>query len=122
MDYSMLVGLHFRETTPRGNVTPSGRNSGACTPSGFDDGGPRLSGVDVDHLIIDPSRYILNQLILAKLLKVLDNFSFHVLYMNPINQTKNYIFSVIELFHFLDRFSKFSKKNCFVFYVSGGFN
>jgi 1-phosphatidylinositol-4-phosphate 5-kinase len=70
MDYSMLVGLHFRETTPRGNVTPSGRNSGACTPSGFDDGGPRLSGVDVDHLIIDPSRYILNQLILAKLLKV----------------------------------------------------
>ncbi|WJX36668.1 Phosphatidylinositol 4-phosphate 5-kinase 6 [Trifolium repens] len=58
MDYSMLVGLHFRETTPRGNVTPSGRNSGACTPSGFDDGGPRLSGVDVDHLIIDPSRWI----------------------------------------------------------------
>ncbi|CAK8564657.1 unnamed protein product [Lathyrus sativus] len=58
MDYSMLVGLHFRETTSNGNVTPCSRNSGACTPSGFDDGGPRLSGVDIDNLIVDPSRWI----------------------------------------------------------------
>lgn len=56
MDYSMLVGLHFRETTPTGNVTPCSRNSETCTPSGFDDGGPRLSGVDIDNLIVDPSR------------------------------------------------------------------
>lgn len=65
MDYSMLVGLHFKETSPSGSVTPSGRYSGACTPSGFDDGRPRLSGVDADHLIVDPSRYIFNQLILV---------------------------------------------------------
>ncbi|KAJ1432535.1 Phosphatidylinositol-4-phosphate 5-kinase, core [Sesbania bispinosa] len=58
MDYSMLVGLHFRETTPTGSVTPCGRSSGGCTPTGFDDGGPRLSGVDLDHLIVDPSRWI----------------------------------------------------------------
>lgn len=66
MDYSMLVGLHFREATPSGNVTPCSRSSGACTPTGFDDGGPRLSGVDLDHIIVDPSRYIVNQLILAE--------------------------------------------------------
>lgn len=58
MDYSMLVGLHFRDTSPSGNVTPCGRSSGARTPSEFDDGGPRLSGVDADHLIVDPSRWI----------------------------------------------------------------
>ncbi|KAL5078253.1 hypothetical protein RYX36_017237 [Vicia faba] len=58
MDYSMLVGLHFRETTSTGNVTPCSRNSGACTPSGFDNGGPRLSGVDIDNLIVDPNRWI----------------------------------------------------------------
>ncbi|XP_061344504.1 phosphatidylinositol 4-phosphate 5-kinase 6-like [Gastrolobium bilobum] len=58
MDYSMLVGLHFRETSSSGTVTPSGRSLGTCTPTGFDDGGPRLSGVDVDHVIADPSRWI----------------------------------------------------------------
>ncbi|OIW16918.1 hypothetical protein TanjilG_19223 [Lupinus angustifolius] len=59
MDYSMLVGLHFRETTSSGIVTPSSRNSGACTPTAkFDDAAPRLSGVDVDNLIVDPSRWI----------------------------------------------------------------
>lgn len=66
MDYSMLVGLHFRETTPSGTVTPCSRSSDSCTPTGFDDGGPRLSGVDIDHLIVDPTRYIVIQLILAK--------------------------------------------------------
>ncbi|CAL0328810.1 unnamed protein product [Lupinus luteus] len=55
MDYSMLVGLHFREISCSDNVTPDAR-----TPTGngnFDDGAPRLSGVDVDDLIVDPSRW-----------------------------------------------------------------
>ncbi|XP_057453632.1 phosphatidylinositol 4-phosphate 5-kinase 6-like [Lotus japonicus] len=63
MDYSMLVGLHFRGTSCNGNNTPSGdHSSGAQTPTGnggsFDDGAPRLSGVDVDHLVADPNRWI----------------------------------------------------------------
>ncbi|OIV99060.1 hypothetical protein TanjilG_32319 [Lupinus angustifolius] len=54
MDYSMLVGLHFREISCSDNITPD-----AGTPAGnFDDGAPRLSGVDVDDLIVDPSRWI----------------------------------------------------------------
>ncbi|XP_027355838.1 phosphatidylinositol 4-phosphate 5-kinase 6-like [Abrus precatorius] len=61
MDYSMLVGLHFRGMSCSDTVTPSGRSSGAQTPTGngsFDDGAPRLSGVDVDRLVVDPSRWI----------------------------------------------------------------
>ncbi|TKY49713.1 Phosphatidylinositol 4-phosphate 5-kinase 6 [Spatholobus suberectus] len=58
MDYSMLVGLHFKETTSSGTVTPNRHSSASCTPTGVDDGGPRLSGVDIDHLIADPSRWI----------------------------------------------------------------
>ncbi|KAK7323290.1 hypothetical protein VNO77_26756 [Canavalia gladiata] len=58
MDYSMLVGLHFREATSSGNVTPSGRNSEGSTPTSFDDGSPRISGPHLDHLIVDPSRWI----------------------------------------------------------------
>lgn len=34
MDYSMLVGLHFRGTSYSDNVTPSARSSGAQTPNG----------------------------------------------------------------------------------------
>jgi 1-phosphatidylinositol-4-phosphate 5-kinase len=64
MDYSMLVGLHFRDTSPSGNVTPCSRSSGAHTPSEFDDGGPRLSGVDADHLIFAVS-IILRTLVFA---------------------------------------------------------
>ncbi|XP_061375582.1 phosphatidylinositol 4-phosphate 5-kinase 6-like [Gastrolobium bilobum] len=65
MDYSMLVGLHFRGVSCSDNITPSGRSSGVQTPTGngnIDDGAPRLSGVDVDHLVTDPSRYKLIQL------------------------------------------------------------
>lgn len=36
MDYSMLVGLHFRGTSCNGNNTPSGdHSSGAQTPTGY---------------------------------------------------------------------------------------
>ncbi|XP_029125268.1 phosphatidylinositol 4-phosphate 5-kinase 6 isoform X2 [Cajanus cajan] len=58
MDYSMLVGLHFKETTSSGTVTPSRHSTSGCTPTSFNDAGPRLSGVDIDHLIMDPSRWI----------------------------------------------------------------
>lgn len=33
MDYSLLVGLHFRETSCRGSLTPSSRMSGGCRPT-----------------------------------------------------------------------------------------
>ena len=76
MDYSMLVGLHFRETAGSGTVTPYGHSSGACTPTrNSDDGGPRLSGVDVDHLIVDPSRYG-QSTYLGISLNLFNNFSF----------------------------------------------
>ncbi|MED6161448.1 Phosphatidylinositol 4-phosphate 5-kinase 4 [Stylosanthes scabra] len=63
MDYSLLVGLHFRGISCADNLTPSsGRSSGTRTPTGsgnnFDDGAPRLSGVDVDHIVTDPNRWI----------------------------------------------------------------
>ncbi|ESW05746.1 hypothetical protein PHAVU_011G206300 [Phaseolus vulgaris] len=62
MDYSMLVGLHFRGMSCSDNVTPpSGYSPGTTTPTGngnMDDGAPRLSGVDVDRLVVDPSRWI----------------------------------------------------------------
>lgn len=63
MDYSLLVGLHFREVsskdplvaevpatvirTPRGNSEPD-QTSGAT---------PRLSRVDMDQLLCDPTRW-----------------------------------------------------------------
>jgi len=67
MDYSMLVGVHFKETTAAGAVTPSCISSAGCyTPTGLEDGMPRLSGVDVDNLFVDPSRYIVNNFIFAE--------------------------------------------------------
>ncbi|GLT45988.1 hypothetical protein SLA2020_197800 [Shorea laevis] len=58
MDYSLLVGLHFREVPCR-NSTP--RTSGVRTPTGIGDpengGAPRLSTVEMDHLLLDPSRF-----------------------------------------------------------------
>ncbi|KGN54717.1 phosphatidylinositol 4-phosphate 5-kinase 5 [Cucumis sativus] len=55
MDYSLLVGLHFRETSAAGDLIPSG----ARTPIGGPDNevGPRLSRVDLDQLFLDPSRW-----------------------------------------------------------------
>lgn len=53
MDYSLLIGFHFREAS-----TP--RTSGVRTPTGNGDneseGAPRLSQVRKDQLLIDPSR------------------------------------------------------------------
>ncbi|XP_022993785.1 phosphatidylinositol 4-phosphate 5-kinase 6-like isoform X1 [Cucurbita maxima] len=37
MDYSMLVGLHFRETSQQESITPNGHQSGNCTPVGNGD-------------------------------------------------------------------------------------
>ncbi|GAB2295604.1 Phosphatidylinositol 4-phosphate 5-kinase 4 [Dionaea muscipula] len=55
MDYSMLVGIHFREASKAGDLIPSG----ARTPIGGEehenDGAPRLSRVDMDRLLIDPA-------------------------------------------------------------------
>ncbi|KAG6603313.1 phosphatidylinositol 4-phosphate 5-kinase 4-like isoform X1 [Cucurbita moschata] len=55
MDYSLLVGLHFRETSAAGEFIPSG----ARTPTGGpeNDAAPRLSRVDLDQLFLDPSRW-----------------------------------------------------------------
>ncbi|QHO17839.1 Phosphatidylinositol 4-phosphate 5-kinase [Arachis hypogaea] len=56
MDYSMLVGLHFRETTSDGSVTPSSR---ALTPTPhFDNDALRLSSLHIDNLNEDPNRPI----------------------------------------------------------------
>ncbi|KAL3755164.1 hypothetical protein ACJRO7_002251 [Eucalyptus globulus] len=55
MDYSLLVGLYFRETSVAGYLIPSG----ARTPTGDqeDEGAPRLSRADVDQLLLDPTRW-----------------------------------------------------------------
>ncbi|CAL5322653.1 unnamed protein product [Camellia sinensis] len=55
MDYSLLVGLHFMDTTTAGSLIPSG----ARTPIDIDDletesSAPQLSRVDVDQLLLDP--------------------------------------------------------------------
>ncbi|GMY22729.1 phosphatidylinositol 4-phosphate 5-kinase 6-like [Fagus crenata] len=56
MDYSLLVGLHFREASSKGSVTPKSR-----TPQGNGDpeneGPPILSRVDMDQLLLDPTRW-----------------------------------------------------------------
>ncbi|WOG98036.1 hypothetical protein DCAR_0417377 [Daucus carota subsp. sativus] len=55
MDYSLLVGLHFREPASAGDLIPSGSR----TPT--ENGGPdsdsvsRLSKADMDQLLMDPS-------------------------------------------------------------------
>ena len=67
MDYSMLVGLHFKETTSAGTVAPTRISlAGGCTPTGVEDGRSRLSGVDADNLAVDPSRYIVINFIFTK--------------------------------------------------------
>ncbi|KAJ7982347.1 Phosphatidylinositol-4-phosphate 5-kinase family protein [Quillaja saponaria] len=61
MDYSMLVGLHFRETSISDSLSPADRTSGVQTPTGNgdvdNDTGPRLSRVDMDQLLVDPTRW-----------------------------------------------------------------
>ncbi|KAK0592919.1 hypothetical protein LWI29_027705 [Acer saccharum] len=62
MDYSLLVGLHFRDASSyRGSHTPP-RTSGVRTPKvngepDNDGGGPRLSRADRDQLLFDPTRW-----------------------------------------------------------------
>lgn len=56
MDYSLLVGLHFRETTPYAD------ESGLCTPIANRDSennreSPRLSEGDTDQFLYDPARW-----------------------------------------------------------------
>ncbi|KAF7138204.1 hypothetical protein RHSIM_Rhsim07G0067200 [Rhododendron simsii] len=75
MDYSLLVGLHFRETNQntREALVSEGRPSGVRTPTGIrtptgvrtptgngdpdDVAAPRLSRADLDQLLFDPDRW-----------------------------------------------------------------
>ncbi|XP_068659232.1 phosphatidylinositol 4-phosphate 5-kinase 6-like isoform X3 [Aristolochia californica] len=54
MDYSLLVGLHFREPSFLKESSES-RTPGTRTPRA--DTAPRLSRVDMDQLLIDPNRW-----------------------------------------------------------------
>uniref|UniRef100_A0A803LT01 Phosphatidylinositol 4-phosphate 5-kinase n=2 Tax=Chenopodium quinoa TaxID=63459 RepID=A0A803LT01_CHEQI len=56
MDYSLLVGLHFREASKAGDLIPSGsRTPIGCDEQESEPGAPRLSKVDMDQLLIDPA-------------------------------------------------------------------
>ncbi|XP_058079772.1 phosphatidylinositol 4-phosphate 5-kinase 6-like isoform X2 [Magnolia sinica] len=64
MDYSLLVGLHFRETSfTKEPLITEGQTSGVRTPIGngepeqTSDAGPRLSRADMDQLLLDPTRW-----------------------------------------------------------------
>ncbi|XP_057977139.1 phosphatidylinositol 4-phosphate 5-kinase 6-like [Malania oleifera] len=61
MDYSLLVGLHFRETTQL-KETPLARSPGILTPTGNGESesevaAPRHSRADMDQLLSDPARW-----------------------------------------------------------------
>ncbi|KAK9726008.1 hypothetical protein RND81_05G184100 [Saponaria officinalis] len=55
MDYSMLVGIHFREASKAGDLIPSGARTPTGDESESDQSGPRLSRVDMDQLLINPA-------------------------------------------------------------------
>ncbi|XP_057983287.1 phosphatidylinositol 4-phosphate 5-kinase 5-like [Malania oleifera] len=55
MDYSLLVGLHFRVAPPAGDLIPSGPQTPTADPE--NDLAPRLSTAAVDQLLLDPSRW-----------------------------------------------------------------
>ncbi|KAJ0043841.1 hypothetical protein Pint_18250 [Pistacia integerrima] len=57
MDYSLLVGLHFRQTTVHGELIPSGAPTPAADPESTEAVIPRLSRVDMDQLLLDPARW-----------------------------------------------------------------
>ncbi|CAI0461937.1 unnamed protein product [Linum tenue] len=77
MDYSLLVGIHFRESFHRADIPTPPRTSGARTPTGLrtptgtrtptrngdvdsdvvGGGAPRLSKAEIDKLVLDPSRW-----------------------------------------------------------------
>ncbi|XP_027338608.1 phosphatidylinositol 4-phosphate 5-kinase 4 [Abrus precatorius] len=55
MDYSLLVGIHFKDISENGDLIPSGSN----TPAGDSESeeSPRISRADMDQLLLDPSRW-----------------------------------------------------------------
>ncbi|XP_022765988.1 phosphatidylinositol 4-phosphate 5-kinase 4-like isoform X2 [Durio zibethinus] len=55
MDYSLLVGLHFREISTNGELIPCERHT--TSGNSEDESGPRLSRTDVDQLLLDPKRW-----------------------------------------------------------------
>ncbi|XP_038721601.1 phosphatidylinositol 4-phosphate 5-kinase 4-like isoform X1 [Tripterygium wilfordii] len=54
MDYSLLVGLHFRDASASGDLIPSEGQSPGEPES---EGAPRLSRADMDQLLLDPSSW-----------------------------------------------------------------
>ncbi|KAA8517265.1 hypothetical protein F0562_017558 [Nyssa sinensis] len=55
MDYSLLVGLHFRETTNAGELIPSCARSPIDNSDPETESVPRLSRADMDQLLLDPA-------------------------------------------------------------------
>ncbi|CAL0321570.1 unnamed protein product [Lupinus luteus] len=53
MDYSLLVGIHFRDISTDGDLIPSGSQ----TPGGDSEATLCISRADVDQLLLDPSRW-----------------------------------------------------------------
>ncbi|OMO52066.1 Phosphatidylinositol-4-phosphate 5-kinase, core [Corchorus capsularis] len=54
MDYSLLVGLHFRDISTHGELIPCGRRSGNSDST---ESCPRLNRSDTDQLLLDPQRW-----------------------------------------------------------------
>ncbi|XP_004307106.1 PREDICTED: phosphatidylinositol 4-phosphate 5-kinase 6 [Fragaria vesca subsp. vesca] len=61
MDYSLLVGLHFREASYNDPLATPDRSSGVGTPTGYgdpdNDKTPRVSKGEMDRLLSDPNRW-----------------------------------------------------------------
>ncbi|XP_050385147.1 phosphatidylinositol 4-phosphate 5-kinase 6-like [Argentina anserina] len=61
MDYSLLIGLHFREASANDPLATPDRTSGLLTPSGHSDpdldGAARVSTGEMDRLLSDPNRW-----------------------------------------------------------------
>ncbi|XAR68420.1 1-phosphatidylinositol-4-phosphate 5-kinase [Bertholletia excelsa] len=58
MDYSLLVGIRFRDVSSAGSLIPSGSRTPIDTEETESDPSvPRLSRAEVDHLLEDPTRW-----------------------------------------------------------------
>ncbi|KAE8694802.1 Phosphatidylinositol 4-phosphate 5-kinase 4 [Hibiscus syriacus] len=55
MDYSLLVGLHFRETSPNGELVPFKRRSSSGKSQ--NDAAHHIPRTDMDQLLLDPKRW-----------------------------------------------------------------
>ncbi|KAK9026539.1 hypothetical protein V6N11_039376 [Hibiscus sabdariffa] len=55
MDYSLLVGLHFREISPNGELIPCERRS--LSGNSQNDSAHQLPRTDMDQLLLDPKRW-----------------------------------------------------------------